>query len=84
MTMTHSIFVRALPFAVGLQFVMAIVAQTVDLPKPQNTLSKMRRSIPLDQIGAKAGTNYQGDGLTVAATEKGARLVSLRRNPVKL
>jgi hypothetical protein len=31
-------------------------------------------AIPWSQIGAKAGANYQGDGLTVTPTESGARL----------
>jgi hypothetical protein len=30
--------------------------------------------IPMDQIGAVAGKQYQGDGLSVAATPEGARL----------
>ena len=30
--------------------------------------------IPWNQIGAKAGANYQGDGLAVSPTESGARL----------
>ena len=31
-------------------------------------------AIPWNQIGAKAGANYQGDGLAVTSTESGARL----------
>jgi hypothetical protein len=31
-------------------------------------------AIPWNQIGAKAGANYQGDGLAVTPTESGARL----------
>jgi hypothetical protein len=30
--------------------------------------------IPMDQIGALAGKQYQGDGLSVVATPEGARL----------
>ncbi len=32
------------------------------------------QAIPWDQIGAKAGADYQGDGLRVAPTAQGARL----------
>src|ERR1039457_370004 len=31
-------------------------------------------AIPWNEIGAKAGANYQGDGLAVTPTESGARL----------
>ena len=31
-------------------------------------------AIPWNEIGAKAGANYQGDGLSVTPTESGARL----------
>jgi hypothetical protein len=30
--------------------------------------------IPLSELGAKAGVQYQGDGLSVAPTPEGARL----------
>ena len=36
--------------------------------------AKQASAIPWDQIGAKAGADYQGDGLAVAATAEGARL----------
>ncbi len=32
------------------------------------------QTIPWDQVGAKAGVDYQGDGLTVSSTADGARL----------
>ena len=37
-------------------------------PRPQ------KRAIPWSQIGAKAGADYQGDGLAVIPTAEGARL----------
>ena len=64
---------RALLCAVGLQFVMATAAQTADAPNPQIP-AKTTPAIPWDQIGAKAGADYHGDGLCVAATAEGARL----------
>src|SRR5688572_25481305 len=36
--------------------------------------SKPAAAIPWSEIGARAGTDYQGDGLSVARTESGARL----------
>src|ERR1039458_7666107 len=45
------------------------VTQAADLAAT-NTPS----AIPWNQIGAKAGANYQGDGLAVTPTESGARL----------
>jgi hypothetical protein len=48
----------------------AVLAATADSPQaaPKET------SIPWSQIGAKAGADYQGDGLGVKPTENGARL----------
>ena len=37
-------------------------------------LDKPLKSIPWDQIGANAGTDYQGEGLRVTPTAEGARL----------
>jgi hypothetical protein len=42
-------------------------------PAPAGAAAKSE-PIPRDQIGAVAGTQYQGDGLSVAATPEGARL----------
>jgi hypothetical protein len=39
-----------------------------------DTLRAANTTIPLSQIGAKATADYQGDGLTVTATDCGARL----------
>src|SRR5204863_6255067 len=36
--------------------------------------ARNKSSIPWSQLGAKAGTDYQGDGLTVMASAEGARL----------
>ena len=36
--------------------------------------AKQASAIPWDQIGVKAGADYQGDGLTVTPTAEGARL----------
>ncbi|MBE2181168.1 MAG: WD40 repeat domain-containing protein, partial [Chthoniobacterales bacterium] len=44
------------------------MALAVDVPAQPNT------SIPWDQIGAKAGADYTGDGLAVTPTESGALL----------
>ena len=38
------------------------------------TSTNTSRTIPWNEIGAKAGADYKGDGLTVTATESGARL----------
>jgi hypothetical protein len=45
------------------------VTQAADIPAA-NTPS----AIPWNQIGAKAGANYKGDGLAVTPTESGASL----------
>src|SRR5437764_10035323 len=37
-------------------------------------IAPAKTSIPWSQIGAKAGADYQGDGLAVIATIEGARL----------
>jgi len=38
------------------------------------TLAKTSQAIPWSQLGAKAGADYQGDGLAVRPTAEGARL----------
>ena len=40
----------------------------------QQTPAKKAAAIPWEQIGAKAGSDYHGQGLSVAATGDGARL----------
>jgi hypothetical protein len=65
---------RVLLCAAGLQLFVAMGAQAADAPSTRNTPAKKTEAIPWDQLGAKAGANYQGDGLSVAATEAGARL----------
>ena len=41
---------------------------------PETAPAKTAGAIPWSQIGAKAGADYQGDGLAVTPTEHGARL----------
>lgn len=59
--------------AAGLQLVVA-AAQATDPPIPENTFAKKKESIDWNQIGTTAGADYQAEGLSVAATEAGARL----------
>jgi hypothetical protein len=70
--MQHKTISPALLCAVGLQLVMATAGRATDAPKAQKTPTK--DAIRWDQIGAKAGADYQGEGLSVAATQAGARL----------
>ena len=74
--MPHKILTQTLLCAIGLQWVMATVAQTTEAPKSQNTPSQQTQThvIPWSDIGAKGGADYQGQGLSVAATPAGARL----------
>ncbi len=79
---------RAVPIPVALVLAMLGVqvagAQTVLingddqagtlLANTQNTPAKKAAAIPWDQVGAKAGADYHGEGLSVAATGAGARL----------
>ena len=44
------------------------------IPAPQPGESALRTAIPWAQVGAAAGTQYSGDGLTVTRTRQGARL----------
>jgi hypothetical protein len=56
-----------MPAAVGLlaTLVLSLVPAGLNAGSP---------AIPWSQIGAKAGSNYQGDGLAVRPTAQGARL----------
>src|SRR6266436_9298435 len=58
----------ALALGIGYSFSLAAAAEPSADPAPAKT------SIPWSQIGAKAGTDYQGDGLAVSPTAGGARL----------
>jgi len=58
----------ALALGIGSSLSLAAAAEPSAHPAPAKT------SIPWSQIGAKAGTDYQGDGLAVSPTVKGARL----------
>jgi len=48
--------------------------QRAALPTPDGSPAKQGEAIPWSQIAAKAGVNYQGEGLAVTATTEGARL----------
>ena len=58
----------AVALGIGSSFSLAVAAE--DPAGPALT----KASIPWSQIGAKAGADYQGDGLAVIATAGGARL----------
>jgi trimeric autotransporter adhesin len=64
---------KAIFFTIGLQLLITVAVCASDasgnLTTPQKT-----EAIPLDNIGAKAGADYHGDGLCVATTKAGARL----------
>ena len=49
-------------------------ALAASAPLAANPATDKSPPIPLDQLGAVAGKQYQGDGLTVSATPEGARL----------
>jgi len=72
--MPHKDSARALLCAVGLQLVVATPAQTADAADTPNTPSKSTQTIRCDRIGAKVGTDYHDDGLSLDVTEGGARL----------
>ena len=56
--------------ALGIGSSFGLTATAVDSAGP----APAKTSIPWSQIGAKAGADYQGDGLAVIATPEGARL----------
>ncbi len=58
----------AVALGIGWSFSLAAAAADSADPTPAKT------SIPWSQLGAKAGADYQGDGLAVIATAEGARL----------
>src|SRR5436309_13686399 len=60
----------AVALGIGLSFSLAAAAEdSADL-----ATAKISAAIPGSQIGAKAGADYQGDGLAVSPTAEGARL----------
>src|SRR5262245_46531877 len=61
-------------FSLGLATVVMAVVWTADAAGPPLPPVQTGGSIPWSQIGAKAGTDYKGDGLIVTTTEMGARL----------
>src|SRR2546426_3997400 len=60
----------ALALGAGSSFSLAAAAEASADPAP----AKTSQAIPWSQIGAKAGADYQGDGLAVSPTAEGARL----------
>src|SRR5260221_7959526 len=64
----HARLFGAVTLGIGSSFVLTATAVDSAGPAPAKT------SIPWSQIGAQAGTDYQGDGLAVIATAEGARL----------
>src|SRR5216683_8277826 len=58
----------AVALGIGSSFSLAVAAEDPAGPALTKT------SIPWSQIGAKAGADYQGDGLAVSPTAEGARL----------
>src|SRR5881409_668780 len=56
--------------ALGISWSSTLTATAADSADP----APAKTSIPWSQIGAKAGTDYQGDGLAVSPTAGGARL----------
>ena len=58
----------AVALGIGSSFSLSATAVDSADPAPAKT------SIPWSQLGAKAGADYQGDGLAVIATAEGARL----------
>src|SRR5438309_580592 len=54
---------------------LIFIVQANDAPRPANAAApKSSAPIPWSQLGAKAGADYQGDGLAVIPTPAGARL----------
>ena len=64
---------RTDPFMTVLFLLAALLAMSVT-PAAGLTATNTPAAIPWNEIGAKAGANYQGDGLAVTPTESGARL----------
>ena len=60
----------------GLAVAALLAGQPVNAQTPPADQRAANKSepIPLDQLGAAAGKQYQGDGLSVTATPEGARL----------
>ena len=67
--MLHGNRFKVLRWAVGLPFIVATAA-----PAANAATTNAPSAIPWNQIGARAGADYQGDGLAVTPNESGARL----------
>ena len=53
---------------------LAALSAGAQSPRDNSPAANPSAPIPMDQLGAVAGKQYQGDGLSVAATPDGARL----------
>jgi hypothetical protein len=68
---------QKIPGLVPLCFVIALTSMFTayaNNPAAMKTEENKSAPIPMDQLGAVAGKQYQGDGLSVSATPDGARL----------
>jgi hypothetical protein len=65
---------RVVLCAALLQLFAAPAAPAADAANTQTTPAKKAAAIPWDQVGAKAGADYHGAGLSVEGTGAGARL----------
>src|SRR6266705_3592797 len=63
-------FFCAVVLGIGSSF--SLTAAAADSADPAR--AKTSQAIPWSQLGAKAGADYQGDGLAVSPTAEGARL----------
>src|SRR2546425_13340886 len=61
---------RIVALGIGLSFSLAAAAADSAGLAP----AEPSQAIPWSQLGAKAGTDYQGDGVAVSPTAEGARL----------
>src|SRR5437899_1672950 len=58
----------------GLGSLRSAQADATSVALPDSASAKAPKSIPWSQLGAKAGADYKGDGLSVSPTANGARL----------
>jgi len=60
--------------SLAIAMLLSAVLVTTQTPLAASSTNSQSAPIPLDQLGALAGKQYQGDGLSVTATPDGARL----------
>jgi hypothetical protein len=58
----------------GLSTITAPAPAKAETNLPESPRAKTAEAIPWSQVGARAGADYQGDGLSVTPTESGAHL----------